>query len=70
MDCLLSVTVIFQSLLPSVNSNMFLLDDHGLMVGSTVNGTVSVASILLTMNFICIDFTKRYHEIQQLLKQC
>ncbi|KAJ3088843.1 hypothetical protein HK100_007928, partial [Physocladia obscura] len=42
LDCLTGLPVLFTSLAPSANSNMYMLDDFGLMVTSTINGTIAI----------------------------
>ncbi|KAJ3194463.1 hypothetical protein HDU82_002455 [Entophlyctis luteolus] len=42
MNCLKSVKDLFTTVLPSPNSNMFLIDENGLMVASTINGSVGM----------------------------
>ncbi|KAJ3111477.1 hypothetical protein HK100_002670 [Physocladia obscura] len=42
LDCLTGLPALFTSLAPSENSNIYMLDDFGLMVTSTINGTIAI----------------------------
>ncbi|KAJ3120866.1 hypothetical protein HK100_012615 [Physocladia obscura] len=54
-NCLTVIEELLNSLLPSPKSNIFLLDDNGLMIASTMNGTVE-SSI-----FVAPNLTFRYN---------
>ncbi|KAJ3205446.1 hypothetical protein HDU82_005190 [Entophlyctis luteolus] len=45
LDCILAVSVLFDSLTPSPNAHIFLLDDQGLMVASSGNQSTSNGSV-------------------------